>query len=85
MACVSYRRDDVEDDAGAAAGAVAAATRTVSPATRVSGGLSMVRSDADRPAMIEAAMIWLRRLDNQPAHAWLRDVVIRVTRNFLNI
>jgi DNA-binding transcriptional LysR family regulator len=37
------------------------------------------------PKPIEAAMIWLRRLDNQPAHAWLRDVVIRVTRNFLNI
>lgn len=28
---------------------------------------------------IEAAMIWLRRLDNQPAHAWLRDVISRVT------
>jgi len=24
-------------------------------------------------------MIWLRRLDNQPAHAWLRDVIARVT------
>ncbi len=36
------------------------------------------------PKPIEAAMIWLRRLDNQPAHAWLRDVVIRVTRNLLN-
>ena len=31
------------------------------------------------PKPIEAAMIWLRRLDNQPAHAWLRDVVSRVT------
>jgi len=30
-------------------------------------------------------MIWLRRLDNQPAHAWLRDVVSRVTRNLLTI
>jgi DNA-binding transcriptional LysR family regulator len=37
------------------------------------------------PKPIEAAMIWLRRLDNQPAHAWLRDVVSRVTRNLLNI
>src|ERR1700724_3187921 len=27
------------------------------------------------PKPIEAAMIWLRRLDNQPAHAWLRDVI----------
>ncbi|WJR77630.1 LysR family transcriptional regulator [Bradyrhizobium sp. NP1] len=31
------------------------------------------------PKPIEAAMIWLRRLDNQPAHAWLRDVIARVT------
>jgi hypothetical protein len=23
-------------------------------------------------------MIWLRRLDNQPAHAWLRDVIAGV-------
>jgi DNA-binding transcriptional LysR family regulator len=29
---------------------------------------------------IEAAMIWLRRLDNQPAHAWLRDVIGQVTK-----
>ena len=31
------------------------------------------------PKPIEAAMIWLRRLDNQPAHAWLRDIIGRVT------
>ena len=31
------------------------------------------------PKPIEAAMIWLRRLDNQPAHVWLRDVISRVT------
>src|SRR4030081_1841502 len=31
------------------------------------------------PKPIEAAMIWLRRLDNQPAHAWLRDVISSVT------
>jgi DNA-binding transcriptional LysR family regulator len=31
------------------------------------------------PKPIEAAMIWLRRLDNQPAHAWLRDVISRIT------
>ena len=31
------------------------------------------------PKPIEAAMIWLRRLDNQPAHAWLRHVISRVT------
>jgi DNA-binding transcriptional LysR family regulator len=27
---------------------------------------------------IDAAMIWPRRLDDQPAHAWLREVVCRV-------
>jgi DNA-binding transcriptional LysR family regulator len=31
------------------------------------------------PKPIDAAMVWLRRLDNQPAHAWLRDVISRVT------
>jgi DNA-binding transcriptional LysR family regulator len=30
------------------------------------------------PKPIESAMIWLRRLDNQPAHAWLRDVIGQV-------
>src|SRR5258705_13383420 len=30
------------------------------------------------PKPIEAAMIWLRWLDNQPGHAWLRDVICRV-------
>jgi DNA-binding transcriptional LysR family regulator len=30
---------------------------------------------------IEAAMIWLRRLDNQPAHAWLRDLISHVSRD----
>jgi DNA-binding transcriptional LysR family regulator len=30
------------------------------------------------PKPIESAMIWLRRLDNQPAHAWLRDVISQV-------
>jgi DNA-binding transcriptional LysR family regulator len=33
------------------------------------------------PKPIEAAMIWLRRLDNQPAHAWLRDVISRVAQD----
>jgi DNA-binding transcriptional LysR family regulator len=33
------------------------------------------------PRPIEAAMIWLRRLDNQPAHAWLRDLVGHVSRD----
>src|SRR5712671_4278065 len=36
------------------------------------------------PKPIEAAMIWLRRLDNQPAHAWLRDVVNNVTQDLLS-
>jgi DNA-binding transcriptional LysR family regulator len=34
------------------------------------------------PKPIEAAMIWLRRLDNQPAHAWLREVIVRVANDF---
>jgi DNA-binding transcriptional LysR family regulator len=32
------------------------------------------------PKPIEAAMIWPRRLDNQHAHAWLRDVIGQVTK-----
>ena len=34
---------------------------------------------ARSPKPIEAAMIWLRRLDNQPAHQWLRDLIHQVT------
>jgi DNA-binding transcriptional LysR family regulator len=34
------------------------------------------------PKPIEAAMIWPRRLDNQPAHAWLREVIVRVANDF---
>jgi hypothetical protein len=30
---------------------------------------------------VEAAMTWLRRLDNQPAHAWLRDVISHVAND----
>ena len=33
------------------------------------------------PKPIEAAMIWLRRLDNQPAHAWLRHVISGLTND----
>jgi DNA-binding transcriptional LysR family regulator len=33
---------------------------------------------ARAPKPIETSMVWLRRLDNQPAHAWLRDVIVRV-------
>jgi len=33
------------------------------------------------PKPIEAAMTWLRRLDNQPAHAWLRDVITRAAHD----
>jgi DNA-binding transcriptional LysR family regulator len=33
------------------------------------------------PKPIEAAMIWQRRLDNQPAHAWLRELIFRVVAN----
>jgi DNA-binding transcriptional LysR family regulator len=31
------------------------------------------------PKPIETMMIWPRRLDNQSAHGWLREIVIRVT------
>jgi DNA-binding transcriptional LysR family regulator len=34
------------------------------------------------PKPIEAAMIWPRRLDNQPAHIWLRDVISDVANGF---
>jgi DNA-binding transcriptional LysR family regulator len=34
------------------------------------------------PKPIEAAMSWLRRLDNQPAHAWLREIIIDVANEF---
>jgi DNA-binding transcriptional LysR family regulator len=47
---------------------------------------SMVGSDqlvfrrlSRSPKPIEATMVWLRRLNDQPAHAWLRDVVSHVT------
>jgi DNA-binding transcriptional LysR family regulator len=36
---------------------------------------------ARSPKPIEAAMVWQRRLDNQPAHAWLRDVISLVTND----
>jgi DNA-binding transcriptional LysR family regulator len=34
------------------------------------------------PKLMEATMIWARRLDNQPAHLWLRDVVSHVANDF---
>jgi DNA-binding transcriptional LysR family regulator len=34
------------------------------------------------PKPIEAVMLWARRLDNQPAHAWLRDVVSRIAHDY---
>ena len=34
------------------------------------------------PKPIEASTTWLRRLDNQPAHAWLREVIDRVANDF---
>jgi DNA-binding transcriptional LysR family regulator len=37
------------------------------------------------PKPIEAAMIWPRRLENQPAHAWLRDAIGHVTDGFSSI
>src|SRR5258705_5719585 len=44
-------RDVDDDDTGPATCDAAPATRTVSPVTSVSGGLLIIRSDGDRPAM----------------------------------
>jgi DNA-binding transcriptional LysR family regulator len=35
----------------------------------------VIRPLSHSSPIIETAMIWLRRLDNQPAHRWLRDTV----------
>jgi DNA-binding transcriptional LysR family regulator len=35
----------------------------------------VIRALAQPSPIIETAMIWPRRLDNQPAHRWLRDTV----------
>jgi hypothetical protein len=32
--------------------------------------------------VIETAMIWPRRLANQPAHRWLREIVATVVKGF---
>jgi DNA-binding transcriptional LysR family regulator len=40
------------------------------------------RRPSRSPKPIEAAMIWPRRLDDQPAHAWLRDVISKVANDF---
>jgi DNA-binding transcriptional LysR family regulator len=40
------------------------------------------RRPSRSPKPIEAAMIWPRRLDNQPAHMWLRDVISNVANDF---
>ncbi len=32
--------------------------------------------------VIETAMIWSRRLTNEPAHRWLREIVAQVVRGF---
>jgi DNA-binding transcriptional LysR family regulator len=39
------------------------------------------RRPSRSPRPIEAAMIWPRRLDNQPSHAWLRDVITSVAND----
>lgn len=36
------------------------------------------RGLARAPKPIETSMVWLRRLDNQPAHAWLRNEFVKV-------
>jgi DNA-binding transcriptional LysR family regulator len=39
----------------------------------------VIRSLSHPSPIIETAMVWARRLDNQPAHRWLRDTVRTVT------
>ncbi|MET4388754.1 DNA-binding transcriptional LysR family regulator [Bradyrhizobium sp. F1.4.3] len=43
------------------------------------GGELALRQLARSPKSIATSMIWPRRLDNQPAHAWLRHVITDVT------
>ncbi len=45
----------------------------------VGSGHLVFRRLSRSPKPIEATMIWLRRLNDQPAHAWLRDVISHVT------
>ena len=40
------------------------------------------RSLSRSPKPIETVMIWPRRFDNQPAHAWLRDVISDAAKAF---
>jgi len=42
----------------------------------------VIRRLSHSSPIIETAMIWPRRLDNQPAHHWLRDVVGIVVKSF---
>jgi DNA-binding transcriptional LysR family regulator len=48
----------------------------------IKSGALTYRRLSRSPKPIEAAMIWPRRLDDQPAHAWLRDVIGDVADGF---
>src|SRR5205085_12027981 len=63
------------DDWGAAVAGVAEATRTVSPATIVSGGLLMIRSDGDMPAMTSTLSPRSR-----PSCTFLRTTLLSLSR-----
>jgi DNA-binding transcriptional LysR family regulator len=41
-----------------------------------------IRSLPHPSPAIETAMIWPRRLDNQPAHSWVRDMVAQIANGF---
>jgi DNA-binding transcriptional LysR family regulator len=41
----------------------------------------VIRPLSHSSPIIETAMIWPRRLDNQPAHCWLRDIVGRESKS----
>jgi DNA-binding transcriptional LysR family regulator len=55
------------------------ATLPLKVALELTRGHELVyRPLARAPSPIETSMVWLRRLDNQPAHAWLRNELAKV-------
>jgi DNA-binding transcriptional LysR family regulator len=60
---------------------VAIMTRRVALSFMRSGQLEMLDLPFDTPVE-QTSMLWHSRLDNQPAHRWLRDVVLSVVKDF---
>jgi DNA-binding transcriptional LysR family regulator len=40
-----------------------------------------VRQPPYDPPRVRTSMLWHRRLDRHPAHRWLRDVILSVTKS----